>query len=349
MGAAGLTLDIAPLFQALDSWGLGSGWSVLILLAPFALGVVAAARAEHRALWLLCCWMTVPLAVLILAPAGHSFRPRYVLFMLPLYLLFAARGFTAAGGLLGQRLAQGGAARRTGVIAGLVMLIVLLTIQPLRAYYEEDRADWRSVSSLVASQIAPGDVIVSPGAFPQVVMPRYNSGLEEATFLIGGSETFLDRDGDGEGVWFVGPAREKMEAIGEELTESGGSFFKVVFEVDDLSVSRGRALKIAPVMYDDLWVLYARDDLRPQEITQRYREALAVVPATVAASIRVTLGDLYRSDGKLEEAIAEYQKAAALDPQTPGAHYGLALAYQAQGLQEQYEREWLLYEELSAD
>jgi len=349
VGAAGLILDTAPIYQALDSWGLGSEWSVLTLLVPFVLGVMASARAERRALWLLCCWMSVPFALLILAPAGHNFRPRYVLFMLPLYLLFVARGLTAAAGFLGQRLGRGSAVLRTGVLAGLVMLIALLTIQPLRAYYEEDRADWRAVSSLVASQIAPGDEIVSPGAFPQVVMPRYQRGLEEATFLIGGSESFLERAGDAGGVWFVGPAREKMEAIDAELTESVGSLFNVVFEVDDRSVARGRALKIAPVMYDDLWVIYLRDGLQPQEIRQRYREALEVVPDSVAASIHVTLGDLYRSDGELEEAIAEYQKAAGLDPQAPGPHYGLALVYQAQGLQQQYELEWLHYEELSVD
>jgi len=345
-GGAGLTLDAVPLFQALDSWGLGSGWRILILLPPFVLGAVASARAERRALWLLCCWTLVPFAVL-LVQAGHGFRPRYVLFVLPLYLLFAAKGLTATASMLGQRLGRGSSVQRLGTVAGLVMLIALLTAPSLQAYYEEDRADWRSVSSLVASQIVPGDVIVSPGPFPRVVMPRYERSLEEATFVIGGSEAFMAREEGAGGVWFVGPAREKMEAIDAEITQSVGFFFKLVFEVDDTTVVRGRALKIAPVMYDDLWVLYLREGLAPQEVVQRYRRALEVVPDSVAASISVTLGDWHRSEEQFEEAIAEYRQAAALNPRAPGPHYGLALVYEAQGLQEQYEMEWRLYEELS--
>ena len=77
--------------------------------------------------------------------------------------------------------------------------------------------------------------------------------------MIGGSELFLSHHGRDGGVWFVGPAREKMRAIDDELAQAGVDVETILFEVDDASAARGRELKIAPVMYDDLWVLYARE------------------------------------------------------------------------------------------
>jgi mannosyltransferase len=249
------------LLQALDSWGLGSGWRILILLVPVAVGMVVSVRDRRGQLWLACSWILVPFALLAAVPAGHGFRPRYVLFMLPMYLILAARGLTAANGFVHQRLSVGGQRARIMGLAFLVGVIALASIPAIRAHYGEDRVDWRAAAALVAARISPGEVIVSPGPFPQVVMPRYEESLAEAVFLIGGSELFLSQDEtSGGGVWFVGPAREKMRAIDEELAQAGVDVERISFEVDDDSTARGRALKIAPVMYDDLWVLYARED-----------------------------------------------------------------------------------------
>jgi hypothetical protein len=345
----GVAVSLSFLVQALDSWSLGSGWRILILLVPTAVGLLAAAIGQRKQLWFACCWFLVPFGVLLAVPAGHGFRPRYVLFMLPLFLVLAARGLTVISASVCHRVP--GASRRSrlvGLAAG-VGVIALMSVPALQAYYEEDRADWKSVARLIASQMSPEDVIVSPGPFPQVVMPRYEKELGEAVFLIGGSEVFLAaEEGQGGGVWFVGPAREKMRALDEELTEAQGFPFKVVFEVDDGSAARGRALKIAPVMYDDLWVLYMRKGLEPGEVVGLYQDALEMVPPRVASSIHVSLGDFYRADGDLEQAKADYQDAAVLDPRAPEPHRGLALVYEAQGIRDQYEMEWRIYEELSA-
>jgi hypothetical protein len=187
--------------------------------------------------------------------------------MLPLYLNLAARGLRAASEFVSQRWSVPRHRPGAAVLAVLVGAITLLSVPALWAYYGEERVDWRSVAALVAARISPGDVIVSPGPFPQIVMPRYEESLEGASFLIGGSEVFLSPDEERQGgVWFVGPAREKMQAIDLELAQAEEFVFKVVFEVDDESSARGRALKIAPVMYDDLWVLYVREGLQPEEV-----------------------------------------------------------------------------------
>jgi 4-amino-4-deoxy-L-arabinose transferase-like glycosyltransferase len=255
-------LDSSFLYHALDSWGLGSGWRILLLAVPVAIGIVASARSHWRQLWLVCCWILVPFVALIVVPAGHGFRPRYVLFMLPVYLLVAARGLTAVSDTVSERSAVRLQHARAVTLAALLGAVTLASIPALQAYYREDRADWRSVAALVASRFNAGDVIVSPGPFPQVVLPRYEGRLGREVFLIGGSEVILGQEeGQAGGVWFVGPAREKMRAIDEELVDAGVAREKAVFEVDGTSVARGRELKIAPVMYDDLWVIYVKQGL----------------------------------------------------------------------------------------
>lgn len=344
----GMSLTPSFLIQLLDTWGLGSRGAILVFLIPFLLGIIVSARAQRRQVWLAFCWLVVPFGVLFALPAKHGFRPRYVLFMLSLYLLFSARGLTAMGGAINARWPRGSLWPREVNLAVFLLVIALLSVPAVLAYYAEDRTNWRAAASLLARSISPGEVIASPGPFAQVVLPRYQESLGEVDFVMGGNEVFFapDRDHQG-GVWFVARQEEEMPARESELREAVPLFFKVIFEVDDRSAARGRALKIAPAMYKDLWVLYVREDLGPQAVIELYEEALEVVPPSTAFSVHVTLGDLYRAESDLEQAMVRYQEATILDPCAPGPHYGLALVYQAQGLWEQYMSEWQTYEELA--
>ncbi len=345
----GMSLTASFLMKILDSWGIGPGWTILILFIPFLIGVIASARAQRRKVWLAFCWLVVPFGALFALPAKHGFRPRYVLFMLPLYLLFSARGLTAMGGVINARWLRGSLWPREVSLAMFLLVIALLSVPAVLAYYAEDRTNWRAAASLLARSIFPGEVIASPGPFAQVVLPRYQESLGEVDFVMGGNEVFFapDRDHQG-GVWFVARQEEEMPARESELREAAPLFFKVVFEVDDRSAARGRALKIAPAMYDDLWLLYVKEELEPQGVLQLYEEALEIVPSSTAFFIHVTLGDLYRAEGELKQATVHYQEATILDPCAPEPHYGLALVYQSQGLWEQYMSEWQRYEELAA-
>jgi tetratricopeptide (TPR) repeat protein len=346
----GMSLSLSFLMQQFDAWGIGSGWAIWVLLMPFIIGVFVSVKARRgQLLWLASCWFVVPFGVLFAIPAQHGFRPRYVLFMLPLYLLFAAKGLTTGSEVIGARLPRERLRLWRGILAVFLLAIALLSVPGAQAYYAEDRANWRAAAALLATSLSAGDVIVSPGAFAQIGLPRYQGSLGDASFVMGGSEVFFSPDRDREeGFWFVGLQEGRMSAIESELAEAVSSYFKVVIKVDDQSVDRSRFLKIAPVMYRDVWILYVREDLGPQEVIQLYEGASEVVPSLTALSIHVTVGDLYRSEGELEEALVHYQEAAVLDPSAPEPHYGLALVYEAQGRQEKYASEWQKYEELTA-
>ncbi len=347
MATPGISLTPSFLAQVLEAWGSGPGFALLVFLIPFIIGLVACVRTRRTQLWLAFSWLVVPFAVLFLLPAKHGFRPRYVLFMLPLYLIFIARGLTFLSDVVDNWLERR-RVRRTGVFLALSSAVLVLVSWPaLQGYYTEQRSDWKAVADLLMRSFSPGEVIVSPGPFPQVVLPRYNENLAEATFLIGGSELALSSDGYGhEGVWFIGPGRESMISIESDLRETPDRLFKAVFEVDRDSASRGLRLSIAPTMYSDLWVIYVRQGMDAEEANQRYEEALEVVPASVASSVHTTLGDLYREQRALQEAVAHYRQAIILDPQAAEPHRRLAELYENQGMESEAAAEWETYEQL---
>jgi len=348
-GGATPSLSLAPSFlaQVLEAWGSGPGLALLVFLAPFVIGIMACARNHHRQLWLASCWLTVPFAVVLIVPAQHGFRPRYVLFMLPLYLLLIARGLMAANGVVDTWLERRRSQRRSVFMALASLVFVLANFPALRVYYNEGRSDWRAVAALLERSFSAGEVIVSPGPFPQVVLPRYHEDLKDVTFLIGDSEIFLSQGQDAQkGVWFIGPGREKMNSIEQELREAMPSLYKVVFGVDADSTSQGVRLNIAPTMYSDLCVLYVRDGLDAKEVIERYEEAVEAVPPIVASSIHTTLGDLYLEQRDLDEAVAHYQQAITLRPSAPEPHRSLAELYQDRGMEKEAAAEWEKYERL---
>jgi hypothetical protein len=347
MATPGISLTPSFLAQVLEAWGSGPGFALLVFLIPFIIGLVACVRTRRTQVWLAFSWLVVPFAVLFLLPAKHGFRPRYVLFMLPLYLIFIARGLTFLSDVVDNWLERR-RVRRTGVFLALSSVVLVLASWPaLQAYYTEQRSDWKAVADLLTRSFSSGEVIVSPGPFPQVVLPRYNENLAEATFLIGGSELALSSDGYGhEGVWFIGPGRESMISIESDLRETRARFFKVVLEVDPESASRGLRLSIAPTMYSDLWVIYVRQGLDAEEVILRYKESLEVVSPTVASTIHTSLGDLCQEQRAPDEAAAHYIQASVLDPRAPTPHRRLAELYESQRMDAEAAAEWETYEQL---
>lgn len=303
-------LDIGAILtflgQALDAWANGPGLISALFLIPFVLGLAACVPTRHSQLWLACCWLALPMAALLLVPARHGFRPRYVLFMLPMFLSLVAHGLVATSRRLGEHL-KGRAVEVRSCLLGLsVLVLVLVSIPTLRGYYDEPRSDWKAVAELVRRGYNDGEIVVSPGPFAQLALTRYGDDLSEATFLIGGSEVFLSSERAAEaGVWFVGPGREAMASTEAELRAATPWLLKVVFEVDANRAERGIRLSIAPTMYSDLWVLYARDGLELEDLIERYEEALESVPPAVGSSVRATLNQLYQERRKLDQAAVD--------------------------------------------
>jgi tetratricopeptide (TPR) repeat protein len=83
------------------------------------------------------------------------------------------------------------------------------------------------------------------------------------------------------------------------------------------------------------------DDGVPETGERWWRRAAALEPATATVDVYCNLGHARHAQGRLQEAEADYRKAAALDPAHVLTRWNLGLARLARG---DYRRGWRLYE-----
>ena len=72
-----------------------------------------------------------------------------------------------------------------------------------------------------------------------------------------------------------------------------------------------------------------KDEGRLDEAILEYNKALAINPGEIA--VRVYRGDAYFVKGMFDEALSEFEVALTIDPEYPAAHYHLGLTYRGKG------------------
>jgi tetratricopeptide (TPR) repeat protein len=109
-----------------------------------------------------------------------------------------------------------------------------------------------------------------------------------------------------------------------------------LFEAADRGLDRARALEPLDVeLYSNSGILHALwsemigDPARLEMAVSLYEQAFRLAPTMVR--LRIDLGHIYHSHGRYEDALAQYQAAIAIDPQSADAYYSTGLAWQALG------------------
>jgi tetratricopeptide (TPR) repeat protein len=121
---------------------------------------------------------------------------------------------------------------------------------------------------------------------------------------------------------------------------------------EKLSVDRGARGYLREFYY--LRGRFAEKTGRPAEAVESFKEALRHRPLIWNLdSHEDCLADAYLELGRLDEAIAEYERILRLNPNYPLAHYHLALAYERKGQREQaraaYQRFLEIWKDADAD
>lgn len=184
--------DAVAVFVAV-SWALALVGVTWLLWRRRALGLALL-------LWSL---LPIPLIAWFSLRVGISFAPRRLVFALPVYFLFIAVGIMAVVGAIGWFSArwqtrkqhgnttavtdhQSGStetpqppppydqskashrahSRRTQALSAfaLTMLVVLLTVTPLRAYYNLPKQDWKTLATILSVQVDSDGVVVAAPA-----------------------------------------------------------------------------------------------------------------------------------------------------------------------------------------
>lgn len=114
--------------------------------------------------WLLSLWLILPVVVVLafLIQRGAFFEPRYIIMVLPAYLMLVAVGLLALPRWLICAEPRGLA---TGVWVFLTGLVIISLVGPLHTYYrEENKENWRVVGQLLAQNARPDDAVMAVNA-----------------------------------------------------------------------------------------------------------------------------------------------------------------------------------------
>jgi 4-amino-4-deoxy-L-arabinose transferase-like glycosyltransferase len=199
------------------------------------------------ALLLLLAWLVLPLVILLSVPAGHGVRIRYLLFLLPAYLLLVAFGLCTAIQWLASWLAGRRKPAITHRVARIVVAAVLLALlvgigaRTTAAYYAECKQDWQAATEMVCDAAGIGEPIFVSRRHHQTGVRFYmsqqaqapNSPAVDSVQILPRNPSAELVPADLERAWLIVPVREPY-LPGGELDASLKPYYRlsdpVVFE-----------------------------------------------------------------------------------------------------------------------
>lgn len=163
-GAAGTTAAAALGVWLREVWwafGMGAAGTAAILSLAVVVGLVILWQRRH---WLALAALLAPVIIpVILIQIFHVTRfalPKYVIFMLPSYLLAAGLGLDAVAHAAGRWARPGDERAGRWVATGIAAALLLLALSPLRAEIDAMVHDWRGAAGQLG-QPTPGDAVLA--------------------------------------------------------------------------------------------------------------------------------------------------------------------------------------------
>jgi tetratricopeptide (TPR) repeat protein/4-amino-4-deoxy-L-arabinose transferase-like glycosyltransferase len=335
--------------------GAGSGLPLFCYLLALGLGLFFLARKRPQVLLLFVLWMLVPFVVVFLMPAGHNFRLRYVIFVLPVFLLAVAHGLVALVDLSGRWLMNKpgtGRTREVGASAMLVLICALFglhSVWPLVRLWREEKQPWDKAAAFLEEVVEPSHLVVAPVEAHAHRLLYLDYSASEVEYLVpcpcpapvSMEDWYLFNDlADGrEVVWLLDPNPNYLRLRPERwLAQQLDEYVflpPVVFEGHtDASVVEEELL--GPVIASDVAVvpvLRRHTGLSAESILETVPPLAAVAEDLYPGSTRVhfTLGELERLYGAEEEAILQYGAEIVEDPRFYYAYEGIALIHARHG------------------
>jgi len=331
------------LFAAL---GAGKGSALWLYAGLFAVGTASSSARRGAMVRLFLLALVLPLATLFVWRPSHFFSFRYVIFLVPPYLLMIARGVMAVGklaprglALLGAgRLARSGAWRRwtTISVAGcLLALLVAAAVPTLAAQYSAESEDWRGVTAYLQRQLQDSDVVLCDGVLRGAGGDsarterclRYYFGAEypqESIVRESGIPRAMAKVGDEQGeVWAV-------VFRGSRWLRRSSQFGVTITEFPKVSVVR-LGSPHDTLRENSMVMLHALVELMPnRDATIDLYTALAqMYPASAEGHLYA--GNARLAAGDADAAMREYQMAIEISPGLAGPHVRLGDACKEQG------------------
>ena len=338
-----------------DLLGAGPGLARLCYLAALGLGLYLLARRARQQLVLAVLWITLPFLVVFLVPAGHNFRLRYVIPILPLFLLLVSAGLARLGQLIsplvtkraGRRKATAAVMATTPAIGCL--LFALFSMGALHGYWDEEKQPWDKAAAFLQGVTGAQQVVITTNEAHAHRLLYYGYDASQVEYLVpcpcpaqvtlGDWSKFSELASAYRQAWLLDPSPNLQSlqpggALAEEL-ESYIFLPPIIFKGHTRD-SIVEADLLAPFMTSDIGVLpvLPRDSQPTDEGIVQLGSMLASRAEDLypgATRLPFTLAELHRLYGSDRDAIAQYEAAIAHDPRFYPAYEGLAMIYVKHG------------------
>lgn len=163
----------------------------LLYLTFFVIGLIVMIRSSRSQAFLLGSWLILPVMVSYYLSDVMPFHPRYLLFILPAYLLIISRGLTGISSFIfsatkAPKDRKPLENKQQFLTVILLFVFLLNAVFPIVNYYSSpQKEDWRSVATYISSVSKEGDVIIPlPGYIAKPFEFYYNNSTD-ATYIKG--------------------------------------------------------------------------------------------------------------------------------------------------------------------
>lgn len=336
-------------------FGAGPGLPLFCYLLALGLGLYFMARRSRQQLVLAALWIILPFLVVFLVPAGHNFRLRYVIFVLPVFLLVVSAGLVGLSQLISTCIGKRVRKERLGRLLQPMVLTIgcalfgVLSLGALQRYWAEEKQPWDKASAFLQSVVGPGEVVVTTNEAHTERLLYYGYDASEVAYLVPCPcpapakmedwYRFPELCDQQEQVWILDPS-PNFQRLGPAGQISGqleryiflpaivikGYTTSGIVERDLLGPFMTSDVGVLPVLRRDAG-LSDRDILEFGSMLALQAEEL--YPGETRSEF--TQAELERFYGREDNAVARYEAVIADDPEYYPAYEGLALLYIGRG------------------
>jgi len=346
----GIDLNMGFFLDLFANFGAGRGLALSLYASVFLFGILGSWQKSWRYLLLLLVTNIIPVAVVYFLQPEHWFSPKYVIFILPLYLIWVGVGIEYLSNLAGEIAGQRKLTLHVQILAlsGLLLLFSVAALLKLEDVYFPDIDHWQAYREFLDENLKSGDAIaVLPntigtmendrvllyfGAFPpgvDVIVAKDFARLSEVAnnyvrvWVIADGFTHLDLV-DSVAVWMAGRATLPLRfddrdaiyylSVSKTLPEILADSEEFIIEYPSFYVSLANVYASVGWMEESLSSLQAAINLDPNNGLWHFR-----------------LGEFYFQGGEPAAAEEAFLQAIQLDPQIPGFRAAIADLYKNTG------------------
>lgn len=303
--------------QLYATFGAGLGLPLSIFLSACLIGLLVAWRTDQRPTLLFLLMASLSFVLILLVRPKHFFAFKYVISILPLYLIFIAGGIEYLAGRITRTLSDWIQWRHLSLInlVAVTAVFVTLSLQRIGGAYTARIDYWQQIGTFLEANVQTGDAVA--------VLPTFLSTAQGDEIL-----GYLDPLPPGMGISVPYTPAELTTLLDEHArlwVVNEGKLIAVT-GVEPLLVWLADKPALTLSFDEDRSVYYLGKDASLETLL-----AEAGTFTFTEASLYASLGDIYAAEERWDEGVAAYQQAFAMEPGEGIWHMHLAMIYEQMG------------------